>query len=324
MTHTHDTTTATVTPASGSPASESPDRTARVADEAVRWAAFAAGRSRMRPETVYAKAVHAAAFSAAHRAVHLAIPTKLSGTSKYQAALWALVRDPVAPWAELEIELGDGAPVVSHGDGVLGHIQAKHVPWLRPLLPFGARVHLGRVTGSEHAHYVLGLNAALAVGEALDRLLDALGDDAPPSGDGLTATAVPGLRLATRHGVAVPVEGTTTSAATEADGVPVLPEHAALARDADPRDVVLWRSIDGAPHASVPVSGTIGWGPRAAPEAARTLAHAVLTTASGRTTADALADRFTEVVRRLPHAGGVVRLASVRLWITRTTPGQGA
>lgn len=319
------------TPTTVTPASGSTDRTTRVADQAVRWAAFAIGRARMRPETVHAKAVHSAAFSAACGATHLAIPTKLAGTSRHQAALWALVRDPAAPWAELDIEPGDGGLVVSHGDDVLGHVRAKHAPWLRPLVPFGARVHLGRVTGSERAHYTLGLNVALAVGEALDRLLDALGadglgDDAPSFGDGLAASAVPALRLATRHGVAVPVAGATTgvapeAGATEAEGIAVLPEHAALSPDADPLDVVLWRSVDRAPHASVSTLGIIDWGPGAAPEAALALAYAVLAAVTDQATADALAGRFADVVRRLPYAGGVVRADSIRTWVARTTAG---
>jgi len=160
----------------------------RIAREAGRWLAFARERSRMSDATLVAKALDATAFSAGHGTHSLALPSKLGGTSRHQRALWGIVRERRSPWCPLDLHDEGGLLIVSMpGSDVLGEVQRKHAPWLRPLVPFGARVYLARVTGHEREGYRLGLNVAFGhVGAALDRLLHALGEGGS-SGDGAAA-----------------------------------------------------------------------------------------------------------------------------------------
>ncbi len=276
-------------------------RATEIAEQAGRWLAFATDRTRMRPETLLAKALTSATFSTLHRASSLAVPSKLAGTSKHQRALWALVRDPAEPWCPLALDVTPETVTASLGDEALGAVQPKHIGWVRPLVPFGLTAHLARVTGSETEGYTLGCNVVLGhVGEALDRLLDALGETEGPAtgGDG-AASAEPEpptspLRLVVR------------------------PEADVLRPGYDPDDVVLYRRIDGEACASVahvprhsPTGiewGYLGSGPA-------DLARSVLLSLTDEPTAEALYQRFkADVVARVPRAGGVLRAADVRAW----------
>lgn len=127
----------------------------RIAREAEAWLTFASERSRMRPDTVVRKALDAAAFSVARRAASFAVPTKLAGVVDCQRALWRIVHDRVAPWSPLEVHDTGAGLAVSYGDDRLGEIQPKHVAWARPLVPFGMKVYLARVTGHEREGYRL-------------------------------------------------------------------------------------------------------------------------------------------------------------------------
>ena len=198
----------------------------------------------------------------------------------------------------------DGAP--------LGLVQSKHCPWVRPLVPFGLTVYLARVTGTEGTHrgYRLGCNVAFGhVGEALRRLADGArgtgGDGAP------TAPFVDDrspLRLV------VPGE-----VRPEPIGVPVRPEYEALTGDAE--DVVLWRTLEGEAHASVPHAARhsptgIEWGYGGSGPA--DLALSVLLSLVDERAANALYHRFKhEVVAAVPEEGGVLRAADVRRWVER-------
>src|SRR5690606_12621685 len=144
----------------------------RIAREAERWIAFATERTRMRPATVLRKGLDACAFSVQHRASSLAVPSKLGGTREHQRALWTLARDQVPSWAELAAEEEPaGGLVVTYEMERLGEVQPKHVPWLRPLVPFGVRLYLARVTGHEREGYWLGCNVVFGhVGAALAAL----------------------------------------------------------------------------------------------------------------------------------------------------------
>ena len=158
----------------------------RIAREAEAWIELARERTRMAEPTLVAKALQATAFSVQHRANSFAVPSKLAGTAKHQRALWALVSEPPAPWTKLTaaVQTGGGITVLL-GSETLGEVQAKHVPWARPLVAFGLAVHLGRVTGHEREGYRLGCNVVFAhVGAAVAGLRAALDAEAGANGDG--------------------------------------------------------------------------------------------------------------------------------------------
>lgn len=282
----------------------------RTAEAAEQWLAFARERSRMKDNTLVRKALHALAFSLRHRTHDLAVPTKLSGTGKHQPALWWLVRERVGFGTPLEVEeVTDGRHVqlvVSFEGEVLGEVQSRHVPWLRPLIPFGAGLYLVRVTGQE-TDYTLGLNVVIGhAGAAVAALQHALGVDAQGDGYGGERAA----QAAVAASVATP---------------PVLPETTGdgAATDAmvalDSEDVVLWRDERGTAYASVPHAvrhspSGIEWGYTGSGPA--DLALSVLLAFADEVTAEALHVRFKdEVVAQLPHEGGVLRARAVRCWI---------
>ena len=282
----------------------------RIAREAERWLTFATERTRMKPGTLTQKALGACAFSVHKRASSLAVPSKLTGTSRHQRRLRALVNTPEARWAPLDLDAVEDGLLVRHDRAPLGLVQSKHCPWVRPLVPFGLTVYLARVTGTEGTRrgYRLGCNVAFGhVGEALRRLADAAhgtsGDGAPtvPSVDGRSP-----LRLVV-PGEARPI------------GVPVRPEYEALTGDAE--DVVLWRTLEGEAHASVPHAARhsptgIEWGYGGSGPA--DLALSVLLALTDEQAANALYHRFKhEVVASVPEDGGVLRAADVRQWVKR-------
>ena len=271
----------------------------RIAREAEHWLSFATDRTRMKPHTLTRKALGATAFSVQRRASSFAVPSKLVGTSKHQRTLWAMVRGQVAPWTELELDdTGDGL-VVRLGDE-LGEVQSKHLGWLRPLIPFGARLYLSKVTGTDYEGYSLGVNVVVGhVGHALGKLRDALGS-AGSSGDG--------------HRGAVPAVSETSRTPLR---LVIRPEHEALT--GDPDDVVLFRRVDGTACATVPHvvrhSPTgIAWG--FAGSGPADLARSVLLALTDEATAERFYQAFkAEVVVRVPHAGGVLRATEVRAWV---------
>ena len=287
-----------------------------LARQAARWRDFAYARSRMRPETVNAKAFDACAFSVHHRAGSLAVPSKLVGTSRCQRALRALAGAPGAAWLVLDLDARGDDLVASHRGRVLGRVQPKHLGWVRPLVPFGLGLYLSRVTGTGAAAaggvgrraYRLGCNVAFGhVGRAL-----AACAAASLGGDGAPATRGPSpLRLVVPH-----AQG---DGAAKATGVPVLPESEALSGDAD--DVILWRTRDGEARASVhhvPQHSPTGieWGYGGSGPA--DLARSILLALAGERAAGALYQQFKhDVVARVPEEGGVLRAAHVRSWVAR-------
>ena len=102
--------------------------------------------------------------------------------------------------------------------------------------------------------------------------------------------------------------------------VPVLPEYEALT--GDPEDVVLWRTLGGEAHASVPHAvrhspSGIEWGYGGSGPA--DLALSVLLAFTDEPPANALYQRFKhEVVTVVPEEGGVLRAADIRRWAERT------
>ena len=162
-----------------------------LARQAYAYARLLCGRGRFGRD-VWRKADEAARFSASTNARSLAVPSKLVGVRPFQASLAALAA--LQPPFGLRLDLvredgaqGDGAR--GDGDGprlvvrvaattaagsvagaTLGHVQAKHVPWLLDLVPLGVEVRLTRVTGGG-ARGLFGCNVAFTgVGAALGRL----------------------------------------------------------------------------------------------------------------------------------------------------------
>ena len=291
-------------------------RAREIAEQAGRWLAFTTERTRMKPHTLTAKALASVAFSVHRKASSLAVPSKLVGTSRHQGRLReiarsAAVRGTDAPWDPLELDVQDDRVAVSLGGRPMGEVQAKHVPWVLPLVPFGLGLRLTRVTGTGTApghRHRLGCNVAFTdVGVALGRMAGELG---APSGDGAGEVPETGLRL---------VAPGETRAPHGPVRVRVLPEREALT--GDPDDVVLWRTREGTAHASVahvvrhsPTGiewGYLGSGPS-------DLALSVLTALADGRAALALYQRFKqEVVARVPEEGGVLRAAEVRAWVDR-------
>ncbi len=273
-----------------------------LARQAGHWLAFATERSRMTERTITAKAFDSLAFSVVHGARSFAVPSKLIDTRQHQRRLWTLVRDGYRPWTPLSLStVATDGIAVAHDDEPLGAVQPKHVPWARPLIPFGLTVHLAKVTGSEHDGYTLGVNVVFGgVGQALSRLLDALG--APVGGDG---------HAGDRQSGAAPVL--------------VLPAVPCLPGDTlpDALDVVLYRRIDGRAVATldhvVRHSPTgIEWGYAGSGPA--DLALSVLARVAGMDEAERHYHAFLHaVVACLPEAGGLVRASDVRAWLREQT-----
>ena len=311
-------------------------RARSIAEQAARWLAFATERTRMKPHTLTTKALASVAFSVHHGAAGFAVPSKLTGTSEHQPALWALVRNPAEPWAVLEVNATDRGLVASYDGDVLGLLQSKHLGWVRPLVPFGLTVHLSRVTGHDYEAYTLGCNVVFGrVGTALDRLLVALGRSGDAGGDGAPTGPVPAADVAPEP--AVPhSDGAPQGAAQVAPMAPdapaadgarpsslrlvVRPEHEALTAT-DPGDVVLYRRIDGMAHATcdhvVRHSPTgFDWGPGSGRAGRADLALSVLTRVVGADIAETLYGPFAdEVVARVLPRGGVLLAARVRAWV---------
>ena len=292
--------------AAGTRIPEADLRARQIARQAGAWRAFAGDRSRMQPSTLDAKALGACAFSVHHGASSFAVPTKLVGTSRHQHALRSLSQAPA--WLALDLDARGEHLVASHRGRVLGRVQPKHAPWVRPLVAFGLAVYLSRVTGADAERprgYRLGCNVAFGhVGSAVAALADAT-----RGGDGASVDARSPLRLVVPDAPRVQT----------ASGVPVLPEAESLT--GEPDDVILWRTLEGEARASIPHAARhsptgIEWGYGGSGPA--DLARSILLALVGEGAADALYQRFkAEVVAGVPEAGGVLRAADVRAWTER-------
>jgi hypothetical protein len=280
-------------------------RSRRIAREGGRWLQFARERCRMRDSV---------AFSVQRRASSYAVPSKLCAVKDHQRALWAMVREHVRQWSELNIdETAGGALVVSYNGEPIGEVQPKHLPWVRPLVPFGCRLYLDRVTGSASEGYVLGVNVVFSVGKALDALLHALGasygDSGIARGDGAQGTGALKAPVAPSERVGGDGDAGTL--------VPVLAQQEALTGSTG--DVALWRETDGTARASVPHVALhsptgVEWGYGGSGPA--DLARSILIAIAGEAVAGRLYHLFKhEVIARIPHVGGVIRAADVRAWL---------
>ncbi len=308
-------------------------RARAVADQAARWLAFATERTRMQPHTLIAKALQSTAFSVQRHASSFAVPSKLSGTSTHQRALWRLVSDPAEPWAALTLDAADGGLSASHDGQTVGMVQSKHLGWVRPLVSFGLTVHLARVTGHDYEAYTLGCNVVFGhVGDALGRLSVALGASGSTGGDGASGGPV-AVAVAPAKPVVSRGDGAAHTAAQDVLMAPtappnrlrlVRPEHEALA-SVDTDDVVLYRRVDGTAHATcdhvVRHSPTgVDWGLGSGRAGRADLALSVLTRVVGAEAAERHASCFADhVVARVPRAGGLLRAADVRAWVTAQT-----
>ena len=160
---------------------------ARLVAEARRWLAFATSRGLPLPYACE-KALSAVALSvrlalparpdtevgdgeACGGIIAFAIPTKLVGTSAFQASLRALraTRAPAGTPLRLSVDRGRVAVFADGRSGgrLLGLVQPKHA-WLAPLVGHGATAVLLRVTGDPERGHTLGVNVALVgLGEAV-------------------------------------------------------------------------------------------------------------------------------------------------------------
>lgn len=306
----------------------------RLAEEAEAWLAHTRTRARMKEETVVRKALSALAFSFGYRTHNFAVPSKLTGTSKHQPALWSMVKSHIGLGTPLQIDERDGSTsthprlVVSYDGDELGEVQSKHVPWLRPLLPFGAGVYLIRVTGRER-DFTLGCNVAFGrVGSALTALNHALGTDVGGNGYGGDGASVEAFQArtdtASMEARPVPHHGGDGAPDSGGDGMRdhlriVQPGARSVAPKASPEDVVLYREIDGTAKATVEhvvrhsPSG-IEWGYCGSGPA--DLARSVLLAFSDEATVERLYQRFkAQVIAAVPKAGGVIRAADIRGWL---------
>ena len=298
---------------------ESEARARRIAAEAARWLAFATERTTMKSTVLTAKALDSVAFSVAAGASGFAVPTKLVAVREHQSRLWGLVRAGYDRYAELALNTvtTDGV-AVTLDDETLGEVQPKHHAWVRPLVPFGLRMYISRITGHETRGHSIGVNVVVGgVGRAIAALAVALGTEAArSSGDGARSTVFPVPALPSRPKVPSG-DGASGDGATGRLRLVVPPE----APVADPGDIVLVRGIDGTARATVahtPVHSPTGidWGRLGA--GPTDLALAVLTAVAGADVAERhSADFAIEVVARLPYAGGVLRAADVRRWLVR-------
>ena len=161
----------TAAPRPACPAPSSPSQAERLARQAQQWAKHALGASRMHAGTVYDKALSSLLFCLDERARDFAVPTKLSGTSKHQLALRRLVQTNPHAGHPLTTCEEDGEVTARFEGHLLGSVQSKHLPWLRPLLSAGARVRFLAVSGTTRDEGYLGCNVALSgIGAALPRL----------------------------------------------------------------------------------------------------------------------------------------------------------
>jgi len=259
----------------------SADYALRLTREAQLWQQHAAEQSRMREATLASKALDAVAFSLEVKAHTLAIPTKLSGTSQHQDALRQL--DELSPLRghRLALRSTEGDLQVYFQDLMLGCVQGKHVPWLRPLIPFGATLHLLQVTGRDRDDGFLGVNVAIAsVAPAIDRYRRAGADD---------------------H--------------AGGDGVAEAPAMLAL------EDVYLWRDRMGKAHSSVTAESHwsesgINWGYSG--HGPTDLSLAILKRFADVATAERLCAAFRDdVIAAVPFEGAVLRGAAIVAWLHR-------
>ena len=302
----------------GSRRSEDEVRAGRIAAEAERWLGYAAERSRMRPETLLAKAFQSACFSVQTGASGLAVPSKLVGVRDYQRTLWALVRNGYEPYERLAVDTTAEGVQVWRGDEIVGEVQTKHVPWVRPLVAFGLSVHLGRVTGHETEGHTLGVNIVFGgVGRALGALAEALGSGDGASGDGASSDrASGGLRLV------VQAETTAPSESSDSGDVPPF------------QDIVLWRDARGVAHASLgtaegaplrhvvrhsPTGIEWGYGGSGPSD----LALSVLTAVAGADQAERhYRALVADVITRVPRSGGLLRAERALAWLSRQEAAQ--
>ena len=115
--------------------------------QARRWAAHAV-ECGVRPGSAYTKALESLEFSLRRAAPRICVPSKLVGVLPHQDTVAGLSQEGHAPGRLLLLMEEDekGRLCVFWGSEQLGRVQAKHVPWLRPVLS-RARCHLLQCTG---------------------------------------------------------------------------------------------------------------------------------------------------------------------------------
>lgn len=161
---------------------QAPDRARLIIEQAQDWAGFVLDHGRMKAATVYKKALDSITFSLEMKARAFAVPSKLSGTSRYQEALKMLHDVNPMRGHRLRVSTENDQITAAFSDVVIGQMQDKHAMWLRPLLTFGATVHFLTITGIDRSEGFYGCNIAIAnVAAAIERLNQSGGDGAAQS-----------------------------------------------------------------------------------------------------------------------------------------------
>lgn len=137
--------------------------------ESRRWANHARASSQLPTIAIHRKSLDALALTLRVFGPTLLVPSKLKGTSAFQGAIELLCRAEPGFGEPLQLTAVSGALKVSAKGMLIGYVQRKHEPWLRPLVPFGARLRLLQVTGTT-PDKTYGVNVAFSgLGEAITR-----------------------------------------------------------------------------------------------------------------------------------------------------------
>ena len=123
------------------------------------WATFVKAHAENKRLAICSKACESLLFSITHHAKSFAVPSKLVGVSDYQEALYSLHRQEASFGLHLDLEMQGGRLAAFHEGAMLGYVQDKH-DWLKLLLPYGVRLYLIRVTGTQDEQHTLGINVA--------------------------------------------------------------------------------------------------------------------------------------------------------------------
>lgn len=153
---------------------------ANLVRQAQRFARFATSHIDSGSFDPFQKALSAVLFTLSARSRSLAVPSKLAGVRSFQAAIRALAASQAPFGFRLEMrperEDDGGTRIAVYVGGTtgglrpIGFVQAKHAPWVRPLLPCGIDLRLIRVTGTDKEGHTLGVNVAfVGVDEAIRR-----------------------------------------------------------------------------------------------------------------------------------------------------------
>lgn len=126
-------------------------RLGRLLAEAVTWAAFALEHTDQLPPAVYQRAADIVRYNLGAGAGTLLVPSVLEGATSHQGALGLLREIMPAAGHPLGVTATGSTLTVSYAGMQLGMVATEDEPWLRPLLPFGARCVFLDIAAREEA-----------------------------------------------------------------------------------------------------------------------------------------------------------------------------